>query len=64
MPVLSMLLASPISPPMAATLLGGQVSASWAGQMVSRNGLRAGPCPPQTEVEARIAADMVGNPGP
>jgi hypothetical protein len=40
MPVLSMLLASPISPPMAATLLGGQVSASWAGQMVSRHGLR------------------------
>jgi Bacteriocin-protection, YdeI or OmpD-Associated len=43
MPVLSMLLASPISPPMVATLLGGQVSASWAGQMVSRHGLRAGP---------------------
>ena len=42
MPVLSMLLASPISPPMAARLLGGQESAPWAGQICSRHGLRAG----------------------
>ena len=43
MPVLSMLLASPISPPIAARLLGGQVSGFWVGQIVSRHGLRAGP---------------------
>ena len=42
-PVLSMLLASPISLPMGPRLLGGQVSAFWAGQMVSRLGLTAGP---------------------
>ena len=43
MPVLSMLLASSIRPPMAARLLGGQVNVFRAGQIICRHGLRAGP---------------------
>jgi len=39
MPVLSMLLASPISPPIAVRLLGGQVITFWVGQIVRRHGL-------------------------